>query len=49
MPATTCTFSANVAYTYDLARNGQDGLSAATVAPREFDHQLISLGVSFKY
>jgi hypothetical protein len=42
-------FSANVAYTYDLARNGQDGLSAATVAPREFDHQLISLGVSFKY
>jgi hypothetical protein len=42
-------FSANLAYSYDLARNAQDGLTAANVAPREFDHQLISLGVSFKY
>ena len=42
-------FSANLAYSYDLARNGQPGLAADAVAPREFDHQLISLGVSFKY
>jgi hypothetical protein len=42
-------FSANLAYSYDLARNGQPGLAADAVPPREFDHQLISLGVSFKY
>ena len=42
-------FSANLAYAYDLGRNGQDGLSAATVAPREFDHQLVTLGLAFKF
>jgi len=42
-------FSANLAYAYDLGRNGQDGLAAATVAPREFDHQLVTLGVAFKF
>jgi hypothetical protein len=42
-------FSANLAYAYDLGRNGQDGLSAAAVTPREFDHQLVSLGLAFKF
>jgi len=47
--AFTANFSANLAYAYDLGRNGQDGLAAASVAPREFDHQLVTLGVAFKF
>jgi opacity protein-like surface antigen len=42
-------FSANLAYAYDFGRNAQDGLTAATVQPREFDHQLVTLGVAFKF
>jgi opacity protein-like surface antigen len=42
-------FSANLAYAYDFGRNAQDGLTAATVQPREFDHQLVTLGATFKF
>jgi hypothetical protein len=42
-------FSANLAYAYDFGRNGQDGLTTAAVQPREFDHQLVTLGVVFKF
>jgi opacity protein-like surface antigen len=47
--AFTANFSANLAYSYDLGRNGKDGLSTAAVAPREFDHQLVTLGAAFKF
>jgi opacity protein-like surface antigen len=47
--AFTVNFSANLAYAYDLGRNAQDNLTAATVAPREFDHQLITLGAAYKF
>jgi opacity protein-like surface antigen len=42
-------FSASLAYAYDFGRNGQDGLTAAAVQPREFDHQLVTLGAIFKF
>jgi hypothetical protein len=37
------------AYSYDLGRNGEDGLTAEAQQQREFNHQLISLGVAFKF
>jgi hypothetical protein len=42
-------FSASLTYSYDLGRNGEDGLSDAAVQAREFNHQLISLGATFKF
>jgi len=47
--AFTANFSANLAYSYDLGRNGEDGLSAAVVAPRQFNRALVSAGVAFKF
>jgi hypothetical protein len=41
--------SASLAYSYDLGRNGEDGLTAEAQQQREFNHQLISLGVAFKF
>jgi hypothetical protein len=42
-------FSASLAYSYDLGRNGEDGLSDVAVQAREFNHQLITLGATFKF
>lgn len=52
--AITPNLSADLAYAYDLGRNNQDNLgNRATGTPvgetREFDHQLVSLGVLFKF
>jgi len=42
--------SASLAYNYDLGRNLQDNLPASAYADyREFDHQLVSAGVQFKF
>jgi opacity protein-like surface antigen len=43
--------SANLAYSYDLGVNEQDGLpgGAAGYQPRSFKHQLASFGVAFKF
>ena len=43
-------FSANLAYTYDLGDNGQANLPAS-LGPnyREFEHQVVSLGLQFKF
>jgi hypothetical protein len=42
--------SANVAYAYDLGRNNEDAAAvAATVPYRQFDHQVVSLGVQYKF
>ncbi len=43
-------FSANLAYTWDLGVNGQAGLPAS-LGPdyREFEHQVVSLGVQYKF
>lgn len=42
--------SANVAYAYDLGRNNEDAAAvASTAAYRQFDHQLVSLGVQYKF
>jgi hypothetical protein len=44
-------FSANLAYSYDFGVNEQGGLpgGAAGYQPRSFDHQLVSLGATFKF
>jgi len=45
-------FSANLAYSYDLGVNEQSGLTEPggnAYLPRSFNHELISLGVTFKY
>jgi hypothetical protein len=42
--------SANVSYAYDLGRNNEDAAAiAATAGYRNFDHQLVSLGVQYKF
>jgi opacity protein-like surface antigen len=48
--AFTHNLSANLCYTYDLGRNQQDNLPASGYADyREFDHQLVSLGLQYKF
>jgi hypothetical protein len=43
-------FSASLAYTYDIGANGLDNLPASLApAYREFDHQLVSLGMQYKF
>ncbi len=41
-------FSADFSYSYDLGRNAVDGLSTPSYY-REFDHQLVSVGVQAKF
>ena len=43
-------FSASLTYTYDIGRNALDNL-AANLYPgyRDFDHQVVSLGATFKF
>jgi len=42
--------SANVAYAYDLGRNNEDAAAVASTVPyRQFDHQVVSLGVQYKF
>jgi len=43
-------FSASLAYTYDIGRNALDNL-APTYFPgyRDFDHQVVSVGATFKF
>jgi len=40
---------ATLSYALDLGRNAENGLSAAQIDQREYDHQLISLGVQAKF
>ena len=49
--AFTANFSVNLAYSYDLGVNEQDGLLAGVngYQPRGFNHQLVSLGMAFKF
>ena len=43
-------FSANLAYSYDFARNALDSLAAQyEPAYRDMDHQLVSLGLQYKF
>jgi hypothetical protein len=48
--AFNASFSANVSYTYDIGDNGLNNLPAS-LAPdyRSFDHQLVSLGLRYKF
>ncbi len=41
--------SANVAYALDLGQNAQDGLTSIVAAEREYEHNLVSVGVNFKF
>lgn len=48
--ALNANFSVNLAYSYDIGANEQDGLpeGVAGYQPRSFNHQLISLGIMLK-
>lgn len=45
----TANLSTSLTYLVDLGRNAQEGLSAAVVESREYDHHLICLGAQFKF
>jgi len=47
--AFTGNLTASLNYNLDLARNAQDGLSSAVEAQREFNRQMVSLGLQFKF
>jgi opacity protein-like surface antigen len=47
--AFTANLSASLAYTANLGRNAQDGLTEAAADPREYNEQLVSLGLLYKF
>ena len=47
--AFTANLSANLAYIADLGRNAEDGLSDTVQQSREYDQQMVTLGVQFKF